>query len=145
MSAKNLKALVRHFFEEASKGKEATFAAIDELFATDYVEHTGSSKDTCGIKDYKQSMSAFYSAFSDVHVTIDDMVAEGNRVAVRYTLSGMHKGEFMSVPPTSKKVTIEEIGIIRIAGGKFVESWMRYDTLDFMQQLGLAPTSEKKT
>jgi len=89
-------------------------------------------------------MSEFYSAFPDVHVTIDDMVVEGERVAVRFTLGGTHKGEFMGVPPTSKKVTIGEIGIIRVAGGKFVESWMRYDTLGFMQQLGLAPTSQKE-
>jgi len=143
MSAKDLKALVRRFFEEASKGKAATIAAIDELFATDYVEHGGTGEDTRGIKDYKQSMSEFYSAFPDVHVTLDDTVVEGDRVAVRFTLGGTHKGEFMGSPPTSKKVTIREIGIIRIVGGKFVESWMRYDTLGLMQQLGLVPTPGK--
>jgi len=143
MSAKGLKTLVRRFFEEVIKGKAATIAAIDELFATNYIEHTGTGKDTQGIKDYKQSMSEFYSAFPDVHVTLDDMVAEGDRVAVRFTLSGTHKGELMGTPPTNKKVTIREIGIIRVAGGKFVESWMRYDTLDLMQQLGLVPTPGK--
>jgi len=143
MSAKDLKALVRRFFEEASKGKGAAFAAIDKLFVTDYVEHTGSGEITHGIKDYKQSMSEFYSAVPDVHVTINDMVVEGDKVAVRFTLTGTHKGEFMSAPPTGTKVTIEEIGIIRVAGGKFVESWMRYDTLGLMQQLNLLPASGK--
>jgi predicted ester cyclase len=88
-------------------------------------------------------MSGFYGAVPDVHVTINDMVVEGDKVAVRFTLSGTHKGEFMGAPPTGKKVMIEEIGIIRIVGGKFVESWMRYDTLGFMQQLGLVPASRK--
>jgi predicted ester cyclase len=143
MSAKELKALVRGFFEEASKGKAVTFAAIDKLFVTEYVEHGGSGEAARGIKNYKQSMSEFYSAVPDVHVAINDMVVEGDKVAARFTLSGTHKGEFMGAPPTGKKVTIEEIGIIRIVGGKFVESWMRYDTLGLMQQLGLVPTSEK--
>ena len=143
MLTKDLKALVRRFFEEVNKGKAAFMAAVDELFAADYVEHGGTGEDTRGIKDYKQSMSEFYSAFPDVHVTLDDLVVEGDRVAVRFTLGGTHKGEFMGSPPTSKKVTIREIGIIRIVGGKFVESWMRYDTLGLMQQLGLVPTPGK--
>jgi len=144
MSAKDLKALVRRFFEQASMGKGVTFAAIDKLFVADYVEHGGSGEDTRGIKDYKQSISEFYSAVPDVHVTINDMVVEGDKVAVRFTLSGTHKGEFMGAAPTGKKVTIEEIGIIRIVGGKFVESWVRYDTLGLMQQLNLIPTSGKE-
>ena len=143
MSAKDLRALVRRFFEETNKGKASIIAAIDELFATDYIEHGGTGEDTCGIKSYKRSMSEFYTAFPDVHVTLDDTVVEGDRVAVRFTLSGIHKGEFMGIPPTSKMVTIREIGIIRIAGGKFVESWMRYDTLGLMQQLGLVSMQGK--
>ena len=145
VTSTDLKTLVRGFFEEASKGKAVAFAAIDKLFVADYVEHGGYGEATRGIKNYKHAMDEFYSAVPDVHVTVNDMVVEGDKVAVRFALSGTHKGEFAGAQPTGKKVTIEEIGIIRIAGGKFVESWMRYDTLDFMQQLGLAPTSEKKT
>jgi len=120
-------------------------AAIDELFATDYVEHGGTGEDVHGIKDYKKShTSDIYSAFPNIHFTIDDMVVEGDKVAVRYTINGTHKGEFMRIPPTNKKVTLWGICIDRIAGGKFVESWVRYDTLGFKQQLGLVPTSEKQ-
>jgi predicted ester cyclase len=72
------------------------------------------------------------------------MIVEGDKVAVRYTLTGTHKGEFMGALATKKKVTMEEIIIIRIVGGKFVESWARYDTLGFMQQLGLIPTTKKE-
>jgi len=135
MSVEEIKALVRHFFEEVNKGETAFMAAVDELFATDYVEHGGTGEDTSGIKNYKRSMNEFYQAFADVHVTLDDMVAEGDKVAVRFTLSG--------IPPTKKKWTIGEIGIIRIAGGKFVESWMRYDTLGWQQQLCLIPSPGK--
>jgi len=143
MSAKEIKALVRRFFEGVNKGKAAFMAAIDELYATDYVEHGGTGEDRRGIKAYKKSMGEFYSAFPDIHATLDDMVVEGDRVAVRFTLSYTHKGEFMGAPPTNKKVTTEEICIIRIAGGKFVETWARYDTLGLMQQLGIVPTAKK--
>ena len=138
------KALVRRFFEGVNKDKAAFMATVDELYATDYVEHGGTGEDTRGIQDYKQSMNEFYGAFPDVHATLDDMIVEGDRVAVRFTLSFTHKGEFMGAPPTNKKVTMEEICIIRIADGKFVETWARYDTSGFMQQLGLVPTPRKE-
>ena len=118
--------------------------AIDELFATDYVEHGGTGEDIHGIKDYKKSISDIFSAFPDIHFTINDMVVEGDKVAVRFTFSGTHKGEFMGVSPTNKKVTMWEIYIDRVAGGKFVESWVRYDTLGLMQQLGLVPTPGRR-
>jgi len=59
-------------------------------------------------------------------------------------MTGTHKGEFMGIPPTNKKVTISAITIDRIAGGKYVEEWLRFDTLDFMQQLGIVPTPKKE-
>jgi len=143
MSAKEIKALEHRWVKEWNKGKAAAMAAIDELYATDYVEHGATGEDTHGIKDYKKSISELYSAFPDLHFTLDDMVVEGDKAAVRFTFSGTHKGEFMGCPPTNKKWTVWGIWIDRIAGGKFVESWVRYDTLGFMQQLGLVPTPEK--
>ena len=143
MSAKEIKALDRHFFEEWNKGKAAAMAVIDELCATNLVFHGGSGEDIRGIKDFKQLMNKFYSAFPDNHFTIDDIVAEGDKVAVRYTITGTHKGEWRGAPPTNKKVTVSVIQIDRIAGGKLVEAWERYDTLGAMRQLGLAPPPEK--
>jgi predicted ester cyclase len=67
------------------------------------------------------------------------MVVEGGKVAVRWTMTGTHTGEWKGIPPTNKRVTFWGISIDRIAGGKFVESWERYDTLGWMQQLGLVP------
>jgi len=143
MSAKEIKALERRLYEECNKGKAAAMAVIDELYATDLVYHSSTGRDIRGIKDYKQHVSDMYSAFPDFHFTIDDMVVEGDKVAVRLTATGTHKGEFRGIPPTNKKVTMWEIQIDRVAGGKFVEGWSRYDTLGLMQQLGLIPTPGK--
>jgi predicted ester cyclase len=118
-------------------------SAIEKLFATDFVDHGGTGEVTHGLKDYKQSTSEIYSALPDVHFTLDDMVVEGDKVAVRFTFSGTHKGEFMGIPPSNRKVTMWGIYIDRIAGGKFAESWTRYDTLGLMQQLGTVPTPGK--
>jgi len=145
MSAKEIKALVRRWFEEANKGKAAALAVIDELYATDIVCHLSGGVDIRGLKDLKQyySESELYSAFPDLHFTIDDMVVEGDKVATRWTWTGTHKGKFMGIPPTNKKVTMWAISIDRVSGGKFVEEWNRSDTLGLMQQLGAVPTPAK--
>jgi predicted ester cyclase len=143
MSAEEIKALECSFLEALNKGKAAAMAAIEELCATDFVSHGGTGEDIRGIKDFKHDCGEWYRVFPDIHFTIDDMVVEGDKVAVRHTWTGTHKGEFMGIPPTNKKVTMWEIYIDRIAGGKFVESWVRYDTLSLMQQFGLVLTSEK--
>jgi len=143
MSAKEIKALVRRLVEEWNKGKAAAMAVIDELYAADFVSHGAPGEDTHGIKDYKKSISEGYSAFPDIHLTIDDMVVEGDKVAVRVTESGTHKGEFMGIPPTNKKWTVWGISIERVAGGKIVEEWGIVDNLGWMKQLGLVPKPEK--
>jgi predicted ester cyclase len=78
-----------------------------------------------------------------MHVTIDDMVAEGDKVAARVTMTGTHKGKFMGIPPTNKKVTVSLITISRIVGGKIVEDHGQFSALDLMRQLGLVPTPKK--
>ena len=143
MSAKEIKALERRAFKEWNKGKAATMTEIDEIFATNVVFHSSIEKDIYGLKEYKQYFSALYDAFPDIHWTLDDLVAEGEKVVVRYTVTGTHKGEYMGVPSSNKKVTFWGIGIDRFAGGKIVEEWARYDTLDFMQQLGAIPKPKK--
>jgi steroid delta-isomerase-like uncharacterized protein len=141
MSTKDVKTLERHFFEEWNKGKAAAMAVIDETCANNVVWHETS--DVRGLKDFKKAMAGFYDAFPDNHFAIDDMFAEGDKAAVRYTFTGTHKGEYRGIPATNKKVTISIIEIDRIAGGKFVEGWIRFDTMGFMQQLGLSPTPGK--
>ena len=143
MSVKEIKALERRLYEEYNKGKEAVLAVIDELYATDTIQHSSTGQDIRGIKNYKQHVSEFSSAFPDLHFTIDDMIAEGDKVAMRITGTGTNKGAFRGIPPTNEKVTVSMIQIDRFAGGKFVEGWSRYDTWGLMQQLGLIPTPKK--
>jgi steroid delta-isomerase-like uncharacterized protein len=143
MSAKEIKALMRRWFEECNKGQEAFMAVFDELHAADIVIHGGTGEEIRGLKDFKQYCMEWLSAFPDLHFTIKDMVAEGDRVAVRSTWTGTHKGGLKGISPTNKKVTSWEIEIDRIAEGKIAEVWTRYDTLGVMQQLSLAPTSRK--
>jgi steroid delta-isomerase-like uncharacterized protein len=138
-SSAEIKALCRHFIEEFSKGKSAALAVIEETNAPDMIYHTSMGEDMRGLKDIKEFMDSFFSAFPDTHVTLDDMVVEGDKVAQRWTLTATHKGEFMGIPPTNKKITIRAVEIDRVASGKFVEAWERFDTLDFMQQLGVVP------
>ena len=89
---KETKALIHRFFEEFNKGKTAAMAIIDELYATDIIFHSSTGKDICGLKDYKQFSSELFDALPDAHATIDDMIVEGDKVAVRWTMTGTHKG-----------------------------------------------------
>jgi steroid delta-isomerase-like uncharacterized protein len=143
MSAEKNKALMRHFIEECNKGRAAAMAVMDETCATNLVFHSITGNDIHGLKEYKQFDNEVYDAFPDVHFTIDDMVVEGDKLAMRSTTTGTHKGAFMGIPATNKKVTLWGIEIVRIVGGKIVEGWERVDTLGLMQQLGAIPTPKK--
>jgi steroid delta-isomerase-like uncharacterized protein len=138
MSTEQNKALVRRLMEEVfNRGNKSL---VDELFAPDFVEREelppGIPPDRESVKQFS---TMFGSAFPDFKVTIDDIIAEGDKVVVRSTWSGTHKGEFMGIPPTGKSVSFGVFDTIRIAGGKFVEHWGQMDTMRMMQQLGVIP------
>jgi len=137
MSIEGNKVLARRWNEEIwGKG---SLAAIDELLAVDFVFNypaPGAAPDREG---YKQSITVWSAPFADIQSTIKDMVAEGDRVAVRWTWRGNHKGEYMGAAPTGKQVAITGISILRIVGGKIVEEWTEMDNLGGMQQLGVFP------
>jgi len=143
MSANEIRALEHRWFEAWNKGKAAAMAVIDELCAADYIFHSGTGEEMRGLMGFKQSFSDFFNAFPDAQFTIDDMIVEGDKATIRTTLTGTHKGEFMGIPPSNKKVTAWAISIDRVANGKFAESWERYDTLGLMQQLGVIPAPAK--
>ena len=90
-------------------------------------------------------MGEFRSAFPDFHVTIEDQIAEGDRVATRWTMRGTHEGEFRGISPTGKQITVTGIGIFRFSDGKVVESWDNFDQLGMMRQLGVIPSPEEST
>jgi len=143
MSNKDLKSLTRRIFDTFNKGEAAVLALADELFAPNFVYHSVVGHEIHGIKDYKQSMREFFTAFPDAQYTVNDMLFEGDKAAVRYTITATHKGPLMGIPPTNKKMTAESIGIYRMAGGKLEEAWDKMDTLSLMQQLGVIPSPEK--
>jgi predicted ester cyclase len=84
-----------------------------------------------------------HTAFPDYHITIEDVVAEGDKVVLRFHWSGTHKGEFMGIAPTGNKVTVTAMSMHRIEGGKEAEQWGELDRLGMMQQLGVVPPPEQ--
>jgi predicted ester cyclase len=93
-----------------------------------------------GLEAYKQFILMYITAFPDARFTIDDIIAEGDTVVVRYTARGTHQGNLMGIPPTGKQASVTTIGIFRIVNGKAVEQWINCDDLGLLQQLGVVPT-----
>ncbi len=139
MSEEN-KAQMRRVYEEfVNKGN---LAVLEELTSPDFVDHNSPPGVPAGLEGVKQTFAMFRAAFPDFHMTVEDMIAEGDRVVSRVTIRGTHKGDFMGIVATGKQVTVQVIDIIRIAGGKAVERWGQLDEMGMMQQLGVVPTSE---
>jgi steroid delta-isomerase-like uncharacterized protein len=134
------KAIIRRCNEEMDKGN---WAILDELLAADYVYHMPGRPKPMTREETEQFMREVRAAFPDGRVTIEDMIAEGDKVVTRYTSCGTHKGEFMGIPATGKEVAFTSILISRIAKGKIAEDWEELDTLGFMVQLGAVPPIEE--
>jgi steroid delta-isomerase-like uncharacterized protein len=116
--------------------------AIDELYTPDFVWHEP-DQDIQGMEEARQFLSMYLSAFPDMHVSVEDVIAEGEKVVTRWTIRGTHQGELEEFgPPTGKQIEIKGITIHRIEDGKIAEEWERYDNLSIMQQLGLTPDQQ---
>jgi len=132
------KALARRVAEEIFNNGDLEVA--DELYASDYVLHDPSlPEDLHGPEGIKQYAAMNLGAFPDARVTIEDQVAEGDRVASRWTATGTHTGELMGIPPTGNRVTITGVTINRIVGGRIAEDWYQGDDLGMLRQLGVFP------
>jgi steroid delta-isomerase-like uncharacterized protein len=119
------KALARKFFEEAwGKGNVAT---VDEFMSAEYVEHPRPSTLSPGAEGLKQLIAAYRTAFPDLKTMLDDIFAEGDRVAFRWNVSGTHLGDWLGIPPTGNHVAANGITVFRISDGKVVESWTSID------------------
>jgi steroid delta-isomerase-like uncharacterized protein len=90
---------------------------------------------------HKQLLAVLFNAFPDFYHKLEDMVAEGDRVAVRFTITATHRGEFQGIPPTGKQISIGGTDFLTIAGGKITEEWVSIDMMGWMQQLGVIPTT----
>lgn len=139
MSNERNRELVRRMVEEMFNRGNLNLA--DEFLAPEFAEREELPPGIpSGREGVIQLTTMLRSAFPDFKATIDDMIAEGDKVVIRQTWRGTHKGEFMGIPPTGKSVSIKVIDIIRVDGGKFVEHWGQMDTMGMMQQLGAIPT-----
>ncbi len=137
MSTEENKALMRRAYEEVYN--QRNLAVIDELCVPDFVYHSASMT-IRSLEAYKHFASLIFAAFPDGRFSIEDMIAEGDRVAVRHTFRGTHQGDFRGIPPTGKYITTTAIVISRIANGKATEAWFNGDDLGRLQQLGVIPT-----
>ncbi len=113
--------------------------AVDAYIAPDFISHNLPPGQAHGPEGIKQALRGLHSAFPDLDATLDDLIAEGDKVVARYTIRGTHAGLFLGIAGTGKRVTLAAIGIYRLADGKFVESWVQMDTLGLLQQLGVVP------
>lgn len=141
MSEEN-KALVRRWFEEIFNQQD--FDVAEEIVARDHVDHDPALPDTPpGPEGVKQSVGLYHGAFPDAHITIEDQIAEGDRVVTRWTGRGTHRGDLMGVPPSDNRVTVAGVTINRISDGKIAESWDNYDALGMMRQVGAIHSPEQ--
>src|SRR5437763_347338 len=141
MSTEENKAIARRFIEQV--WNERDMALVQELFAPDVVRHDSASPtqtEIHGLEKMKQMISTVSRAFPDLYQTLDDQIAEGDKVVNRWTARGTHQGAYMGIAPTGKSITFTGITIFRIAEGKIVEQWVEQDMVGFLQQLGVMPS-----
>jgi len=129
------KAIMRRFWDVWEQGN---INLLDELLAPDYVNHTLATPDLPrGPEGVKEVVSMFRNAMPDLRVVVEDMIAEGDKVATRYALEGTHRGELFGIPPTGQRLSIKSITVERVSEGKIVEHWRNTDELGMMRQLGV--------
>jgi steroid delta-isomerase-like uncharacterized protein len=134
------KMLVRRAIEEVYN--QGNLKVVDELVSSDFIVHSP-SEEIHGPAGIKQYVSALREAFPDLHMTIDDQIADGDRVVTRWTARGTHTGTFQGIPPTGKQGSMTGIDIDRFVDGKTVECWTNADELGLLQQLGVIPGPEQ--
>ena len=136
------KALVRRWFKEVwNEGREDT---IDELFAAHGIGYGLGDTDVelHGPPEFKPFVRNLRGALPDIHITIDDMLAEGDKVTVRITVEGTHKGANLGIAPSGRRVRIAGLVIVRIANGQLVEGWNSWDQLGLLRQIGALPAQQ---
>lgn len=146
MSPEENKALVRRYIEVVWNQKNTS--ALDELLAPNYQRYVSATAAPLSREGQRQRITGFHNAFPDLHFTIEDLFAEGDRVAFRVTMRGTHQGPFpylQSVTRTGKKVTISVLDVIRVEQGKFAEQWGGPDLFDLLQQLGATVSAGPET
>ena len=141
MSEANKNAFRRLFEEVWNKGN---LQVADELFTPNYAHHDPSTPDVGrGPESEKKRATLYRTAFQDLKLTIEDIIAEGETVVARWTCRGSHKGELNGIAPTGRQFAITGISVARFSGGKMAEGYVNWDALGLMQQLGVVPENRK--
>lgn len=121
---------------------QGNLALVDELYADDYVDHVSKGPEPAevhGPSGLKEAVALFRSAFPDLQYQVDDELAEGDLVMTRFTARGTHLGPFLGAEPTGRAIGYTGIDVNRIVDGRITESWVQYDALGLLQQVGLVP------
>lgn len=137
MSAEQNKTIA-HRFWEAQDRQDA--CALDRLLSADFLNHMPGSPGPVDREGFMQVYGMFYAAFPDLRHTIEDLIAEGDKVAVRLSVRGTHRGAFQGMPPSGRPFAVTATSVLRIAGGQIAEQWVDFDQLGLLQQLGAIPT-----
>ncbi|WP_433632504.1 ester cyclase [Halomicrococcus sp. NG-SE-24] len=142
MTPEENKELVRRDPEEI--WSEGNVDVVDEIYAEDFVLHDPSSPDgTRGREEYREYAAAYRDAFPDAEYVVEELVAEGDAVAMRYTARGTHEGELMGIEPTGEEVTVTGMELYHVDDGKITEMWTNYDALGVLRQLGVVPSADE--
>jgi steroid delta-isomerase-like uncharacterized protein len=138
MSIEQNKTTLRQFYEAVDR---QDISALDRFVSPEYIDHNPPPMPgmAAGLDGLKQAFGAFLGAFPDSSHTIEDLLADGDKVVARVVGRGTHRAPFMGAPPSGRLVTMEGIAIYRFEGGKIVEKWGQQDRLGIMQQLGVLP------
>ena len=135
--AEQNKAVARRFFEEV--WNQGNLAALDEIMTPESVGHVSGSPDIVGPEANRQFITMYRTAFPDLQFTIEDEIAEGERVVTRWRSQGTHQGDLQGIAPTGRQAGSTGITISRVSGGRLVEAWTVWDQLGLLQQLGVIP------
>ncbi len=137
MSAEN-KAIVRRLYGEVWNGRR--LEVVNEIISPSHALHDNTAPgSSIGPEVYKRRVTRFLTGFPDLRFSIEDVVAEEEKLAVSWNFSGTHKGEYMGIPATNTKVSVDGITIHHIVNGKIMDSYVSWDALGMLQQLGMAP------
>ncbi len=137
------KTIVRTLYEEVWNKRRLEL--VDEIISPSHALHDPNvSGSAIGPEAYKRQVTRFIMALPDLRFSIEDIVVEKEKVAVAWTISGTHKGEFMGIPPTNKKISVDGISISHITDGKIMDSYVSWDALGVFQQLGASPVVQTK-
>jgi steroid delta-isomerase-like uncharacterized protein len=133
------KTVMQRIADEVLNAKDLDRAA--DLVAEDIIDHSGFPGQSSGIEGIRQRWAMLFAAFPDFHITIDQMIEEGDLVAMQATGRGHHNGTFFGIPPTGNAVTFREVNLSRVNNGKMLEHWAERSTLEVMQQIGAIPAN----